>query len=641
MDENRIVFCSLAGDVDYGLTVVNERVCTDEAVKILEGMKDVVYFDSEAAGRNAFTDKIVAMQFFDGKTMLLVYTNYMPITPFKEAIESKKLVIQNSKNDLLFLYVNGIFPLVVFCTMLQERLLSCFDDECKADLQTLARKYANVVIDKSLKGKITYEVTDESVQYLINDVKFLPDIFSAQETEIKKRGITTLTGLENRFSAALAYFEYCGVRISPDEWEKVIQGNETAKKEADAALDEFIYENFSNDKKLCSIDMQGDLFEGFKYTKKCFVKWNSDISVNMVMDKCSEEQKSVLRSAIAKYVVASNALKVYGKTYITSATNGRVHSIYRQSGITGRISCPQKGINKYGNEVPLVSVMGFPKDGNYRNSVTAEEGNILLGADWSSQELYILAVESGEKDAIEFSNGDLHGYVFNKAWECSGKDSEVYEKLRPHMKQVNLGVFYLMEDAGLADMYGITPEQAKNLIKGYSEAFPKIAGYIKSNTTNAELKDKLNLYPSIGFKVVNKDTGKLKSISEMISQPGFWKQYSKIKASDPSSIIVKDVKLYYAKKNKLSRFMANAPMQCRGAMCFKLACIHLFNRIKKEGLIGKVLMCIPQHDAIIIECPESMKEKCKDMLRESMNAASKALFKIAIPIKMWESKHWR
>ena len=142
MEQSRIVFCSLAGDVDYGLTVINERVCTDEAVKILEGMEDVVYFDSEAAGRNAFTDKIVAMQFFDGKTMLLVYTNYMPITPFKEAIESKKLVIQNSKNDLLFLYVNGIFPLVVFCTMLQERLLFCFDDECKADLQTLARKYA-------------------------------------------------------------------------------------------------------------------------------------------------------------------------------------------------------------------------------------------------------------------------------------------------------------------------------------------------------------------------------------------------------------------------------------------------------------------------------------------------------------------
>ena len=97
MDQNRIVFCSLAGDVDYGLTVVNERVGTDEAVKILEGMQDVVYFDSEAAGRNAFTDKIVAMQFFDGKTMLLVYTNYMPITPFKEAIESKSLLFKQQK----------------------------------------------------------------------------------------------------------------------------------------------------------------------------------------------------------------------------------------------------------------------------------------------------------------------------------------------------------------------------------------------------------------------------------------------------------------------------------------------------------------------------------------------------------------
>lgn len=53
-------------------------------------------------------------------------------------------------------------------------------------------------------------------------------------------------------------------------------------------------------------------------------------------------------------------------------------------------------------------------------------------------------------------------------------------------------------------------------------------------------------------------------------------------------------------------------------MCFKLSSIKLFNYLKKHNLLGVVKYCIPVHDELDLEAPESIAKEIGNVLVKCM-----------------------
>lgn len=625
------------------ISLINECINSNFSIEILNGMDDVIYLDSEGTGQNPKDDELVMLQLYDEENLLLIDCRSVNLLPFKNKLEKSMLVIHNAKNDIGFLFEKGIFPRRIFCTYLAEKLMSIGLKQ-GLSLEYLAEKYDNAQLKKENKGKIVYELSESGIEYCIEDVIHLPAIRRNQRNMIRSTNMEIACALEMRFCFALAYFERCGVRIDPDMWNEIIKENEAIVIANKEKLDKFVYENFPKDIKLCAIDMQGDLFEGFKESKKCFVKWNSQISVGQLRIKCDDKQKSELDKLMKEYNSSKDIHKIYGPIYLSFISNndGRIHPRYNQITIEGRISCPQKGIGKSGYEIPMPSFINIPKTGSYRRAIIPDNGNVLICADWSSHEMMIMAKISGELDIIKAVNSGvwLYDYMFEQA--LSGKiQKELYDKLYPNRKDITLMICYMGTEYGMSEKFDISMDAAKKIISLYMNRFSKFANYKFRHTENIISRGVIPLNTMFGYKIYIEEIERLRRIRGYFSNK-FWKNYAEIKKTMPDAPIIKDVAWFRSEKSRIQRLAIQGVFCNTGAIMFKLACVQLMNRIIENNDLDIVKLVIPQHDSITIECPLNMAEKYKAILVECMNSASsKILDGVVVPLKTWEGDCYR
>ena len=74
------------------------------------------------------------------------------------------------------------------------------------------------------------------------------------------------------------------------------------------------------------------------------------------------------------------------------------------------------------------------------------------------------------------------------------------------------------------------------------------------------------------------------------------------------------------------RAAMNAPIQGAAADIIKIAMVKVYNRIKKEGLDGRLILQV--HDELILEVKEADREKAEKLLKEEMENA----VKLAVPM---------
>lgn len=623
------------------LTVVDSIISSKEGLEIVSGMQKNLYLDSEAASTEFMKDPLILVQLYDKNVCIMIDCTTIDIVTYKQELERRRLIIHNAKNDLCFLYKAGIFPKYVWCTMVIEKLLA-YGTPTKLALEDLIEKYADEVIDKYDKGRIVYEISDRSLTYCKNDVIYLPKIHEEQQILLEKNKSSLAGMLENKFTPVLAYMEYCGVKLNPDKWGEVIKMNDAKFREASNNLDEFIYREFRNEGKLCAIDMQGDLFDGFKEAKKCFVKWNSDSSIGVVLEKCDDRQKLELNALLKEYRILQGITKTYGKIYISFINeDGRVHPRYKQLTSEGRISCPQKGFSKQGFEMPMPSFMNLPNESLYRESVEADDGNILIGADWSSHEICIAANMSHDKRLLEMVNseGNVHDKMFGILKDVI-PDSE-YNRLYEHRKQLNLMICYLGSDYGITEKFKCSNDISVKIITAYSKAFPGLTKYQKDRIENIIYKGTIPFNESFGYRMHIQEIDRMRKIKGWFNRE-FWKNFNLMKVRFPNSPAVMDTIWYQKEKARLQRLAVQGPVSNTGSIMFKYACINLMKEIHEKNLLNTVKIVIPQHDSITIECPESMQEECRDMLiRVMQDGCSKVCPGLNIKIKTWVGKTYR
>jgi DNA polymerase-1 len=145
---------------------------------------------------------------------------------------------------------------------------------------------------------------------------------------------------------------------------------------------------------------------------------------------------------------------------------GRIHCNLNQVGtVTGRMSS---------NDPNLQSI---PRDADVRSAFVAEEGHVLIDADFSQIELRCAAHYSRDPKMLEaFHAGhDLHRQTIA---DIMGKPIEdVTDDERNLAKAVNFGLIYGMGAPRLASSTGLSVHQAQSFMGAYFRTYANIKGF--------------------------------------------------------------------------------------------------------------------------------------------------------------------
>ena len=208
---------------------VYTTISLEESLELIKNWK-IYQYDSETTGRDSHINEILCIQIgnIDGTIQLVIDATTIDIIRYKEFLETNYCVGQNLKFDLQFLYNYNIIPRKVYDTMIVEQLLYLGYPPGKISysLKGIAERRLGIDIDKSTRGEIIWRGLDEKViQYAAGDVQFLGDIMKSQLKDCKKKQCTIGAKIECDFTPAIAYLEWCGIKLDEKKWrEKISRG---------------------------------------------------------------------------------------------------------------------------------------------------------------------------------------------------------------------------------------------------------------------------------------------------------------------------------------------------------------------------------------------------------------------------------
>lgn len=160
--------------------------------------------------------------------------------------------------------------------------------------------------------------------------------------------------------------------------------------------------------------------------------------------------------------------------------DNRIHPVYDlMSAATGRLVSSDPNIQS--------TPIGKPYGDLIRGCFIAPPDGVLIGFDYSQQELRILAHLSGDEKLMDaFSKGhDVHvitaAKVFNMPEEMITKD------LRNIGKTLNFGIIYGETPYGLARQLGKSVEECAHILKTYFETYPHVKRYFDNLLTGAKI----------------------------------------------------------------------------------------------------------------------------------------------------------
>ncbi|MCQ2348419.1 MAG: DNA polymerase I [Paludibacteraceae bacterium] len=259
-------------------------------------------------------------------------------------------------------------------------------------------------------------------------------------------------------------------------------------------------------------------------------------------------------------------------SYINPAT-GKIHTTYNQTvTATGRLSSSNPNLQN----LPIRTERGQL----IRKAVIADDGCLFLSADYSQIELRLLAHFSQDANLIEaFRNEqDIHAATAAKIFHKT--IAEVTREERRSAKTANFGIIYGISAFGLAQQLDCSRAEAKALIDGYFEAFPKVIDFIEQQKAKARAD---------GF--VETLFGRKRYLPDINSR----------------NSVVRS----FAERNAV-----NAPIQGTAADIIKMAMVNIARRLKSEQLKAQMIMQV--HDELNFNVPENEIDTVRELVVSEM-----------------------
>lgn len=625
-------------------------ISAEEALELLAPLS-VVELDTETMGLDPYTKELLTVQLGCAEFQVVIDCTSVDIHLFKEYMENPQRMFLgwNIKFDLKFLYHQRIVPLRVYDGYLAEKLLwlGYPAGMHEMSLKAASINYLGVDMDKSVRGKIIQTgLTEDVIVYAAGDVSYLGKIRDKQLVELEKKGLLKAIDFENEFVKCLAYIEYCGAKLDVDKWKIKMATDLNNLEKYEAELNEWVEES-EYSSKYCSVNIQGDLFNGFDTKPRCHINWTSsqqviplfeELGLNLkVLDKKTKHykksvdikviepqaSKSPLIPIYIKYKKAAIIVNTFGQKFLNliNPVTGRIHANFNQLGTdTGRLSSTEPNLQN------------LPHDAQTRACFVSDKGNRWISADYSGQESYLMASMANDEamlDELINGSGDLHSLTAKMVFQQIPRDMPLkdikknFKDLRQEAKGYEFCFNYGGQDSTLIRNYGLDAKRAKEIYENYMSGFAGLKRYQDFRRVDVMRKGYILLSPITGHKAYIYDYDELKMQMEKQDDPDFWAYYREMKQENPECDTVQGVRRLARRKAESEKQSINYPIQAAGALCFKLASIKLFNWLLKNGLLFKVKYCIPVHDEINLEAPDEISEEVADILVKCMVSAGK------------------
>ena len=253
-----------------------------------------------------------------------------------------------------------------------------------------------------------------------------------------------------------------------------------------------------------------------------------------------------------------------------------IHTSFNQTvTATGRLSSSDPNLQN-------IPVRG--EDGKeIRKAFIPEPGSLFFSADYSQIELRVMAHLSGDENMIDaFIQGhDIHAATAANIYKV-GID-EVTSDQRRKAKRANFGIIYGITVFGLAERLEIDRAEARELINGYFETFPKVREYMEQA----------------------KETARQKGYVET-----FFHRRRYLPDINSRNATVRG----FAERNAI-----NAPIQGSAADIIKVAMIRIYQRFKEEHLRSKMILQV--HDELNFSVVPEEKGRVEAIVKEEMENA--------------------
>ena len=648
-----------------------KTITLEESLEIIKDWK-IYQYDSETTGRDAHVNEILCIQIgnVEGTIQLVIDATTIDITKYKDFLENNYCLGQNLKFDLQFLYNYNIIPRKIYDTMIVEQLLYLGypAGQISYSLNGIAERRLGIDIDKSTRGEIIWRGLDSKViQYAAGDVHYLGEIMKLQIKDCKEKQCLVGAKLECDFVPAIAYLEWCGIKLDEKKWrEKMLVDNQNLQQ-AEKALNNFV---INNDKlqDFTYIERQGSLFDGFDLTPKVNINWSSSQQVikvakklgfdttvqdkktgegkDSVLEKHLKSQKGINDEFLKLYFEYQEYAKVcstYGQGHLdcVNPKTGRIHTVFKQLGASsGRMSCgsnqPNEDLAKLKKITPsrvkYPNIQQLPANEETRSSFISEEGNFFVSCDFSAMESYLGADIYDDKEfQHEFLYGskDTHSLfawmVFRKECEELGCTcvADVKKKAPQWRKAVKAVEFAWMFGAAaptIAQSAECTVEEAQEYVNRLNKGFKGISKFASEGSKFVRQNGYIIINKFTGHKLWWWDHDKWLERQKIFNEPGFWDVYKQTHKGTGDAIAM-EVREHFQAASKYDRLARNCPTQGSGACITKLACINLFNWIVDNNYFNKVKLVAVVHDEICCEYPKELVDFPK-LLEKTMEEAS-------------------
>lgn len=285
---------------------------------------------------------------------------------------------------------------------------------------------------------------------------------------------------------------------------------------------------------------------------------------------------------IVNKILEFRQLKKLLNTYLNALpmainpSTGKIHTTYNQTvTATGRISSSDPNLQN----IPVRDDVGR----EIRRAFIADDGHLFLSADYSQIELRLVADFADDEVMIDAfrNNKDIHAITAAKIYKIPLE--EVTAEQRRHAKTANFGILYGISAFGLAQRLSISRSDAKKLIDGYFETFPKVHQYMNDAIDKACEK---------GY--VETIKGRKRMLPDIASR----------------NPVVRG----YAERNAI-----NAPIQGSAADIIKIAMVAIDREMRQKALKSKMIMQV--HDELNFDVvPEELSEM-QELVARNMEVA--------------------
>ncbi|BEH09074.1 MULTISPECIES: DNA polymerase I [Geobacter] len=341
------------------------------------------------------------------------------------------------------------------------------------------------------------------------------------------------------------------------------------------------------------------LFEKMKLPAGKKTKTKTGWSTNVEELERLAEAGHEIAAAILRYRGLAKLKSTYTDALprLVHPVTGRVHTSYNQTVTnTGRLSSSEPNLQN----IPVRTDEGR----KIRRAFIAEEGHLILSADYSQIELRVLAHLSEDRvfcDAFA-RDEDIHTRT---AAEVFGLFPEmVTPEMRRQAKAINFGVIYGQGAFSLAKQLGIATKVAKEFIDNYFARHPGARAFLDGCAAEAEAR---------GY--VTTLMGRRLPIPDIASSNG------NIRA--------------FAQRNAV-----NYPIQGSAADIIKAAMVRVTERMRREGLAGRLIMQV--HDELVFEVPEGERTAMERLVQHEMEHAAPLRVPLRVDVNVgrnWSEAH--